>query len=137
MPNYDLSNEFKQRQFLAECKKHMEQQSYVTLERVPKPRTTNQNKYVHAIFGLLAAYTGFTVDEVKELAKRKFAERYEKNGVTFMRGTSEMSTADMTVFIDKLRKWGNEDIGCYCPSADEWAVNWKEIDEQIKSYKHR
>jgi len=133
--SYDLSNDFKRRQFEADVAQHLENRDYVTLARVAKPRSTNQNRYLHALLGLLSVYTGFTLEEIKSIAKRKFAGKYTKDGVNFIRETKNMNKEEMTTFIEKLRLWGIQDIGCPMPTVEEWQSNWKAINEQINQFK--
>jgi hypothetical protein len=141
--NYDLSNSFKRQQFLAEVKKFVSAEDYVTLQRIAKPRSSNQNRYLHALLGLLCTYTGYTINEMKDTCKVWFAPRYFREPKTkhevrveFIRHTSEMTKEEMTDFIDKIRHWGNSN-GYYLPTVEEWQTNWREIDEQINQFRGR
>lgn len=132
--NYDLSNTYQKGKFLAEVDRLTEASEYVTLARVPQPRSGNQNRYLHALLGLMSVYTGYTLNEIKDTVKDHFAPRYFRGGREFVQHTSDMNKEDMTAFIDKVRNWGNSN-GFYLPTVEEWQKNWREIDKEINSYK--
>ena len=132
--NYDLSNDYQLKRFRADVQLFTANGCYVNLERLAKPRSDNQNRYLHALLGLLCTYTGYTINEMKDTVKEHFAPRYLRGEKEFIRHTSEMTKEEMTDFIDKIRHWGNSN-GFYLPTVDEWQQNWKEIDTEIQNYK--
>ena len=128
---YDLSNPFQAQQFEVQVERLRSKKDVVRLEHVPKPRSNNQNKYLHALYGLMAQYTGYSTEEVKTISKRHLGYYYERGGHKFLVETSKMDTKQMTEFIDKVRLWGIEDVGCYLPTVEEWQGNWKELETQV------
>ena len=81
-------------------------------------RTNLQNRYLHAIFNMLGNETGFTMDEVKQVYKRRFLS-YKKGKTTFVRQTSKLNTKEMTDFIEKIRNSASADLGIYVPAPHE------------------
>ncbi len=95
-------------------------------------RTNLQNRYLHAIFNLLSQELGYTKDEVKQIFKRKFLSyKKEVKGkiTTFVKGTHELDTKEMTDFIENIRKFSSSELGIYIPAPDEQG-----FDELITKY---
>ena len=80
-------------------------------------RSINQNSYLHLLFGLFGLEFGLTLDESKQLIKYKFLS-YKKKGKDFVKQTSKLDTKEMTIFIEKFRKFSSEN-SCYLPGANE------------------
>ena len=80
-------------------------------------RTLGQNSYIHLLFGLFGVDFGLTLDESKQLIKSMFLS-YDKKGKKFVKRTRDLDTKEMTTFIDKFRKF-SEEQGCYLPEANE------------------
>lgn len=102
----------------------------LTIEKKKKKRTNNQNAYLHALFTIFrnelnALGNKFTMEEVKELCKFKFAKIDVVNEVTGevvgqrIQGTSEMSTTELNVFIDEVIQWAAEMFKIELPYPNE------------------
>ena len=83
----------------------------VTLEKVSAKRSLQQNAYLHLLFTIFTESLNelgneFTVDEVKELCKAKFALIDVMNKETGeclgqrIKGTSEMTKTELNLFIE-------------------------------------
>ena len=72
-----------------------------------KARTPSQNRYVHAIFGAIARETGNSLDTVKYTLKEMHAPKVPVVVGEIERmvplGTSKMSTAQMSTFVDAIK----------------------------------
>jgi hypothetical protein len=90
-----------------------------------KNRSLNQNRYYHGvIIKILCGHTGFRPYEMHEYIKRKFnpvivtdpetGEQMETGG-----STAEMNTKQFTDFIDEIRDWSFNNLGCYIPEPGE------------------
>ena len=130
---FNLSVEFDRNAFKLAVERFTDAGDMVHLERIPSPRTGNQNRYYRACVKILSEYTGFTTDEAHELCLRYFATEYTKetkNGKehTFKKRTSDMDTAEMSEYITKVRQMGDT-IGCYLPTSEEYLTNWRECEK--------
>ena len=107
----------------------------VELKQIRKPRTSQQNKYLHVIITLFAIETGYTLDEMKTILKRDcLIMRYEKNGTTFLKKSSGMDTKELTMWIDWIRNRASGS-GFFIPSPDDYLRNWTEIEKEIEQHK--
>ena len=74
----------------------------VKIEAVRPIRSLPQNRYLHGVvFSVLAIELGLTIDEVKQLLKNKFLS-YEKNGITFVKETSKLTTTELELFVENI-----------------------------------
>jgi len=132
MKVFDLSGEFYRNALAQAVKTATERGDIVRFERVPKPRSTNQNRYYWAMMAIISDYTGFTVEESHIICKRYAKLFYTKNGNkqhVFLKSTADLDTVEMTEYITKVRDLGDS-MGCYLPSSEEFLTNWKEIATQ-------
>ena len=91
-------------------------------EHFVKPRSNNQNRYAHGIaLQTLSDYTGFTVQEVKEVLKKEFGftRLIELNGKTVevLRSTADFSSAEFEDFMSKTRMFAAQ-MGCMIPEPN-------------------
>jgi len=101
------------------------------IKRVVKPRTVNQNKYLHVLFTIFGNEFGYTVDEAKTIIKRELGYIYEKRGQAFLEHTSDMSVDKLSRFIDRFRDFSAH-MGCYLPDAKQYEDNYTEIMKSIQ-----
>lgn len=111
--------------------------SLIELKKINPKRTINQNSYLHACFGLMAKYTGFTIEEIKVIAKREFGSFmvYEKDGKRFLRSSTKLDSKQFTAWTDWVRVYGREEVGVEIPTPQEYKENigaiMKELDGVI------
>lgn len=106
----------------------------IELTEIRGKRTIRQNSYLHVVISLFAIDTGHTLDEAKTLLKRMSNLYYEKNGVKFLKKTSQMDTKELTDFIDFIREKAALN-GCYIPTAEEYLTQQFNIDQEILIHK--
>jgi len=98
----------------------------ITVDKVKKSRSDQQNRYLHLAFsifkdGLNELGNDFSMGEVKELLKYKFLKTEvfnEKTGETIgqrVKGTAELTTTEMSEFIDKMILYAKEDFNLTIP----------------------
>lgn len=104
------------------------------LEEEKPLRSNSQNKYLHVLFSLFGIEYGLTIDESKEAIKEALGYKYKKRGKMFFCKTSKMDSGELTIFIDKFRKFASEH-GCYLPSADEYNGKMDYYINEIERYK--
>jgi len=108
----------------------------VELTEVRKSRTNAQNKYLHALFGIIANELGYECEEIKDLAKFSCPMmKYQKKSKLFFKSTSKLNTKEMSEFTDWIRNWGAT-MGVYLPSSEEYYANQFYIDNQINRDKY-
>lgn len=102
----------------------------ITIERQRSTRSHQQNAYLHLLFtifkdSLNELGNDFTMDEIKELCKFKFATIdiiNEDSGEVFgqrIKGTHEMKKMEMVEFIDKIIIWAADHFGIILPYPSE------------------
>jgi len=125
---YNLKTESKKA--IEYLNKLIKNESMIELKKVSLLRTNQQNRYLHKAISLFAIETGYTNSESKQVIKRAIGYVYEKDGIIFYRETSKMDTKEMTIFIDKFRKYCS-DFGFYIPSPDEYNFNFDKYENII------
>jgi hypothetical protein len=102
----------------------------VTLEKVSAKRSLQQNAYLHLLFTIFTESLNdlgneFTVDEVKELCKTKYALIDVMNKETGeclgqrIKGTSEMTKTELNVFIENIIRWAADYFSIVLPYPSE------------------
>ena len=102
----------------------------VTLEKVSAKRSLQQNAYLHLLFTIFTESLNelgneFTVDEVKELCKAKFALIDVMNKETGeclgqrIKGTSEMTKTELNLFIENIIRWAADYFSIVLPYPSE------------------
>jgi len=96
----------------------------VTVEKKKKNRSLEQNKWLWACMTLLAEHTGYTKEEMLAIVKFKFLKAVkadEKTGEVFeyLKGTSELTTTEFSVFMDDLIKWSASSLQVVLPIPNE------------------
>ena len=95
-----------------------------------KERTLTQNRYLHVIIGYFACEYGISAEEAKvdyfkRAANRQLFEREIKSrrGQTIkcLRSTTELTSEEMTLAIDRFRHWSSIEAGIYLPSPEDGA----------------
>lgn len=127
-------NEFYSKQCIVELKKYY-----------PK-RSNSQNSYLHLILNYWGSYYGCNAEYVKQEIFKKIcnreiftAEGIDKFGRSYeyMRSSADLSTAEMTVAIERFRNWSvQQDPPLYIPSPEERDLHIGMINEieKVKQY---
>lgn len=109
-------------------------------EKKPK-RTTRQNSYLHLIIGYFATQTGDDPEWVKQQYFKKLCnpdifigERDDKflGSVKYLKSSSELTTEQMSMSIDRFRSWAAAEAGIYIPdptSKDELLLMQIEVEK--------
>lgn len=126
---YDLSNPLQNENFKLKSERLASRgEGIVELTEKKPPRTSSQNRYLHAVLGYTAVFFGETLDYVKENYFKKGCNRDlfvtykddERLGrkIAETRSSSSLDTGEMTTAIERYRNWCASQ-GCYVPSPDE------------------
>lgn len=96
-------------------------------KRLPN-RTFAQNSYLHLLLGYFGSEYGCSLDEAKvdfykRTCNRDLFERStvnkKGNEVICLRSSSELTTGEITLSIDRFRNWSAAQADIYLPAANE------------------
>lgn len=96
----------------------------VAIKKKRAQRSGSQNRYYWSVvIAYISDETGFNKDEAHQVMQRLFL-RYDKempNGQveTFVRSTTSLDTADMTIYIESIRTFALTELGTYIPEPSE------------------
>ena len=123
---YDLSSDFQRKAFLARVDNLMEKGTVVELtEKVF--RSPNQNRYLHLLIGVVAIETGNTLEDAKKWYFKEtcnsdlfHVQHRDKMGnyIDHIRSTAELTKEEMSMAIDRFKRWGAEN-GIYMPNPED------------------
>lgn len=140
---YDLSNPYDVQKFREKGKQLLSEHSVVELTRKTNKRSLAQNSYLHVLLGYFASEFGYTMEEVKfDIFKKKcnpdlfLHKRRNKRGfeVTYVRSSTELDKAQMTIAIERFRNYSSAVCGLYLPEPNEYrALIFAQ--QQIEQYK--
>ncbi|MDE2106347.1 MAG: hypothetical protein KGL39_54530 [Patescibacteria group bacterium] len=95
----------------------------VEIKKISPKRSLPQNNYLHLLLTAFGDHFGYDIEEAKAVYKYANAEiyKYKKNKITFWRSSADLTKDEMTLSIDKFRKFSAEH-GCELPLAvdQEW-----------------
>lgn len=140
---YDLSSDFQRKALLARVDNLMDKGAVVELTEKTF-RSPSQNRYLHLLIGVVAMATGNTLEDVKrEYFKnlvnpdifRSWKTDNRGNTIAIYRSTAAVSKEEMSMAIDRFKRWGAEN-GIYLPNPDDLHL-LKEIEIEMgrmKSY---
>lgn len=123
---YDLSIDFQRKAFLARCENYLEKCCVVEVSEKTF-RSINQNSYLHLLLGVVAMETGNTLADVKEYYFKRIINpdifivtKKDKLGNSFesTRSSSQLTKEEMSMAIDRLKRWGAEN-GIYLPNPGD------------------
>ena len=134
---YDLTSEMQRKSFLARVDYLLEKCSVAELTEKTF-RTRNQNSYLHLLIGVVAMATGNTLEDTKrwyfkelcnaDLFHRQHFDRLG-NSVDCIRSSADLTKEEMSMAIDRFKKWGAEN-GIYLPNPGDESL-LREIEIQM------
>lgn len=134
---YNLSSELQRKSFLARVEHLLERGSAVELTDKTS-RTRNQNSYLHLLLGVVAMETGNTLADVKEYYFKGICnsdifhvQHRDKIGnyIVHIRSSADLTKEEMSMAIDRFKKWGAEN-GIYLPNPGDESL-LREIEIQM------
>ena len=140
---YDLTSEMQRKSFLARIDNLIEKGAVVEMTEKAF-RSPNQNRYLHLLIGVVAIETGNTLEDAKTYYFKKVVNQdlfqvYVKdnmgNTIDRLRSTAELTKEEMSIAIDRFKRWGAEN-GIYMPNPEDIHL-LKEIEVEMgrmKSY---
>lgn len=128
MSIFNLRNEYDIPKFKAYVNKLFQERAVVEVKKKLPNRTLAQNSYLHLLLGYFGTQYGCSLDEAKldyykrtcnrDLFERKATNKLGKE-VTYLRSSAELTTAEMSLSIDRFRNWSASQAGIYLPAANE------------------
>ncbi len=113
-----------------------EKQAKIELKEFKAKRSLPQNSYLHMAFGMMAAETGYTIEEIKTITKRACHFMvYEKEKNMFLRSSANLDKAEFADFIEHVRFFSLENLGLYIPTPQEFIQNQFELLKSIEYVK--
>ena len=140
---YDLSSDFHRKAFLASVDNLIGKGAVVELTEKAF-RSPNQNRYLHLLIGVVAIETGNTLEDAKKWYFKEtcnpdlfHVQHRDKMGncIDHIRSTAELTKEEMSMAIDRFKRWGAEN-GIYMPNPEDIHL-LKEIEIEMgrmKSY---
>jgi len=93
---------------------------------IPDNRTSQQNKYLHAILGEIAEHTGHTMNEIKQILKYELGYYSTNFNVVIYDSTADMTKEVLGNFIDEVIIFASEKLGMVILSPEEYFSNSNE-----------
>ena len=95
----------------------------VTISRVRKKRTTDQNSLYWMWLKCVVDETGNDINDLHEYCKRKFlAPRVIEiagERIEIAPSTTKLDTADMTTYLNSVQSWASSELGITLPSPED------------------
>lgn len=91
----------------------------IEVKQVRDKRSNQQNKYLHLVLTDMGNTLGYTIDEIKTLAKRHCGLAYKKGEYMFLRSTADLDTKEFGEFVTRLQQWAAESLDYYVPDPNE------------------
>ncbi len=141
---YDLANDLDRVRLEKRFKALLTAQKVVEVKEYKPKRSSPQNRYLHALLGIVAMQTGNTLAEVKiEYFKKHcnseiFVTRRDDKllgSVEVLRSSAELDTGEMTTAIDRFVRWYETESGEVLPRPDDEAyIQAIEVEMAKHSY---
>ena len=93
---------------------------------IPDNRTSQQNKYLHAILGEIAEHTGYTINEMKQVLKHELGYYDIIHKVVLYYSTAEMTKEQLGKFIEQIVRLASKDLGMVIQTPEEYFSNSNE-----------
>lgn len=125
---FDLNNDYQRPKFKEYVNRLYCERCVVEVKKKHPSRSLSQNAYLHLLLGYFASQYGCSLDEAKvdfykRLCNRDLFEHVVTNRlgreVKTLRSSTALSTAEMSLSIERFRHWSASEAGIYLPSADE------------------
>lgn len=128
MSIFNLQNEYDIPKFKEYVNKLFKERAVVEVKRKLPNRTLAQNSYLHLLLGYFGSEYGCSLDEVKvdfykrtcnrDLFERKTVNKKGQE-ISFLRSSSELTTGEMNLSIERFRNWSASNAGIYLPAPNE------------------
>ncbi len=142
---FNLKNDWEVPKYKEYVNRLYEEKAIVEVKKKHPNRTLAQNSYLHLLLGYFASEYGCSLDEAKidfykrtcnkELFER---ETVNKKGtkIIYLRSSAELSTAEMTLSVERFRNWSVSVADIYLPSPgdQQFLIHAMQEVEKYKEY---
>lgn len=123
---FDLTNDLDKQRFKQRCNFLYTMGKVVVLTEKRRPKSPNQNRYIHLIMGWVGFELGYTTEQVKQDILKRIVCReifvVQKNGFEVCRSFADLDMAETTTVIDRFRNFASQELGIYLPEPGEEAM---------------
>lgn len=141
---YDCKNDLDRSKFLTRAQFLADRKDVVEL-RTKRPRTLNQNAYLHVLIEYFACEYGEDAEYVKTeyfkllinpeiFVEGSWVDKFTGQKRIKVRSTASLTTEEMSVCIDRFRNWSSKEAGIYLPTAEE-GVKIRQCEIEIEKAK--
>lgn len=90
----------------------------IEIKKVESDRTSQQNRYLWGVvYKLIADHTGYTLEEVHQVYKKKYLI-YEKKGFIFIQSTTSLKKNEFQDYLKQVINHAEGELGIIIPDAD-------------------
>lgn len=129
---YDCKNDLDRANFLARAQLLADRKDVVEL-RTKRQRTLNQNSYLHCLIEYFAAIYGEESEYVKveyfkllvnpeTFVVGSWIDKFTGEKRIKCRSTSDLTTEEMSLCIERFRNWSSKEAEIYLPTAEEGSL---------------
>jgi hypothetical protein len=143
---YNTTNPLHRNQLIEKVKYYIQKGKEVELKVKHPKRSISQNAYLHLILTWFALEYGDTVDYVKQDLFKKQVNRQifetefvnKKTGECRQdwRSTASLSTAEMTLAIERFRNYASIEAGIYLPEPED-IVSIAELEREVSKHQNQ
>jgi len=95
-------------------------EAYLTVAKVTKSRSGNQNRYYWGVvIDLLSKETGYEREEMHEAMKMQFLKKNDETRFAIAKSSSSLSTAEFEDYMAQIRRWASQYLGLYIATPNE------------------
>lgn len=125
---FNLKNPHEHSKYKEYVNKLFDQKAVVEVKKKNPQRSLAQNSFLHTLLAYFGCEYGCSLEEAKidfykRTCNKEIFERRKinKQGVeiTYLRSSSELSTSEMALSIDRFRHWSSSVAGIYLPSSED------------------
>jgi NinB protein len=94
----------------------------LTVEKKRVKRSDQQNRYLWGVvYEVIARQCGYTTEQIHDLLRYKFlkVEDGRTPGMYTITSTTKLTKDEFSEYIEQIRAWASEFLGCYIPEAGE------------------
>lgn len=125
---YDTSNQIQAERAKKRFQSLLDGKKVIEL-KVKDYRSLSQNNYLHLLFGYVSIETGLDIEYIKQVYYKVHVNSdiyvYEQTNkltgetVSLIKSSSDISTQDMTLSIERFRNFASVEMELYLPAPNE------------------
>jgi len=117
---YDTSNHVQAKNATEHLSKLITSGHKIELKHIRKNRSNWQNSWFHAVVKQVSEFTGYEIEEAKDIIKRKGGLAYKKKGHIFLKSTSSLDTKEFADFMEKIIRVCAKELDLVIPDPEHY-----------------